>query len=69
MINYFNLFLFVNSFLVGCLVAQPNKRLTITELIERLAAIAESLHINPSECIPVEKPVFNNQNSVIPGNF
>ncbi|KAL1122210.1 hypothetical protein AAG570_003615 [Ranatra chinensis] len=49
--------------IAGCLVAQPSRRMNIAQVLERLAAIAESLRINPSEPIPVEKTAPNPQNN------
>uniref|UniRef100_A0A069DZQ8 Cyclin-G-associated kinase n=1 Tax=Panstrongylus megistus TaxID=65343 RepID=A0A069DZQ8_9HEMI len=39
----------------GCLMVQPVQRLKITQVLDRLASVAETYHINPSEPISLEK--------------
>ncbi|XP_073985942.1 cyclin-G-associated kinase isoform X3 [Rhodnius prolixus] len=44
-----------HSIISGCLMVQPMQRLKVTQVLDGLASLAESLHINPSESICLEK--------------
>lgn len=48
----------MHNFSDGCLVAEPEKRLTLPQILDRLASIAETIAINPNEPIPLEKLVI-----------
>nr|XP_014282591.1 cyclin-G-associated kinase isoform X2 [Halyomorpha halys] len=52
-----------HSIIDGCLVAEPEKRLTLPQILDRLASIAETIGINPNEPIPLEKLVIATSSS------
>ncbi|KAF6208653.1 hypothetical protein GE061_017111 [Apolygus lucorum] len=52
----------------GCLNVQPNARLTIVQVLDRLAALSETLGINPAESIDFASLVPSNPIPVPTGN-
>ncbi|XP_024081424.1 cyclin-G-associated kinase isoform X2 [Cimex lectularius] len=49
-----------HSIISGCLVVQPSNRLTITQILDRLASVAETQQINPLDPIVIDKLQPNN---------